>query len=80
MADRTGLANVHGRLSDLSREGSSSRRRISPSPLRPIKVVERPGARFDAPPHGYLDLDCWCEPDTIEYAETVAIIHRCFEH
>lgn len=83
MADRSWVESLYGRLSAL--RGSSAPKR-RPVPRRKvqhrIKVIEKPGADYKAPPHTRGDGDCWCMPDTSfdEDEGVLCVHHREFDH
>lgn len=47
-----------------------------------IKVIEKPGADYKAPPHTRGDGECWCMPETETNEEegVLYVYHREFDN
>jgi hypothetical protein len=45
-----------------------------------IKVIERPGADYPAPPHTEGTGECWCEPTVLIDDEGLYALHNEFEN
>lgn len=78
MAGRYWFPGISEVVNGVFRPGISTKGPIGPR----IRVIEKPGADFEAPDHMEGSGSCWCCPDTYfdEEEGSLCVVHRMFDN